>query len=159
MLTCGTLELFMITWNTLFFEKMLKCGVQLNIMITWNTLFKNNAYMWDQIWFMTPLTWQKCLHVAPWKILWRLGTLYFRKNAYMWDQTKFYDDLEHSIFKIMLTCGTKVGLWCHCGAYGVTKQSWNSERSATVATIMTKVFLSLILLGSEILWRDQPGTS
>jgi hypothetical protein len=34
----------------------------------------------------------------------------FSKNAYMWDPTKFYDDLEHSIFKIMLTCGTKVSL-------------------------------------------------
>jgi hypothetical protein len=29
----------------------------------------------------------------------------------MWDATEFYDDLEHSIFKIMLICGTKVGLW------------------------------------------------
>jgi hypothetical protein len=28
----------------------------------------------------------------------------------MWDPTEFYDDLEHSIFKIVLTCGTKVGL-------------------------------------------------
>jgi hypothetical protein len=68
----------------------------------------------------------------------------------MWDPTKFHDDLEHSTFKIMLKCGTKVG-WCYCGAYGVTKQVWNSERLATVATIMTKVFLSLHLLGSEIL--------
>jgi hypothetical protein len=35
----------------------------------------------------------------------------------MWDPTEFYDDLEHSIFKIMLTCGTKVDLlryiWRH----------------------------------------------
>jgi hypothetical protein len=66
--------------------------------------------MWDQSWFMTPLTWLKCLHVGPWKILLRLGTLYFRKNAYMWDPTEFYDDLEHFVFKIMLTCGTDVGL-------------------------------------------------
>jgi hypothetical protein len=35
---------------------------------------------------------------------------YFQKNAYMWDPTEFYDDLEHSVFKIMLTCGTDVGL-------------------------------------------------
>jgi hypothetical protein len=26
----------------------------------------------------------------------------------MWDPTEFYDNLEHSIFKIMLTCGTKL---------------------------------------------------
>jgi hypothetical protein len=38
MLTCGTLKLFMTTWNTLF-EKMLTCGTQLNFMMTWNTLF------------------------------------------------------------------------------------------------------------------------
>jgi hypothetical protein len=47
----------------------LTCGTQLNFMMTWNTLFKNNAYMWDQSWFMTPLTWRKCLHVGPWKNL------------------------------------------------------------------------------------------
>jgi hypothetical protein len=34
----------------------------------------------------------------------------FSKNAYMWDPTEFYDDLEQSVFKIMLTCGTDVGL-------------------------------------------------
>jgi hypothetical protein len=34
-LTCGTLENFMTTWNTLF----LKCGTQLNFMMTCNTLF------------------------------------------------------------------------------------------------------------------------
>jgi hypothetical protein len=34
----------------------------------------------------------------------------FEKNVYMWDPTKFYYNLEHSTFKIMLTCGTKVGL-------------------------------------------------
>jgi hypothetical protein len=28
----------------------------------------------------------------------------------MWDPIEFYEDLEHSILKIMLTCGTKVGL-------------------------------------------------
>jgi hypothetical protein len=28
------------------------------------------------------------------------------KNAYMWEPIEFFDDLEHSIFKIMLTCGT-----------------------------------------------------
>jgi hypothetical protein len=32
---------------------------------------------------------KKCLHVGP---------------------TEFYDDLEHSVFKIMLTCWTDVGL-------------------------------------------------
>jgi hypothetical protein len=26
----------------------------------------------------------------------------------MWDPTKFYDDLEQSVFKIMLTCGIDV---------------------------------------------------
>jgi hypothetical protein len=36
---------------------------------------------------------------------------YFRKNAYMWDPTEFYDNLEQSVFKIILTCGTDVGLW------------------------------------------------
>jgi hypothetical protein len=34
----------------------------------------------------------------------------FLKKAYMWDPTEFYDDLEDSTFKIMLTCGTKIGL-------------------------------------------------
>jgi hypothetical protein len=86
------------------------------------------------------LTWWKCLHVGPWKNLWRFETLYFQKKSYMWDPTEFYDDLGHSIFKIMLTCGTKVGLWRHCRAYGVTNQAWNRECSAALATIMTKVF-------------------
>jgi hypothetical protein len=49
--------------------KMLTCGTLENFMMTWNTLFYNNAYMWDQSWFMTPLTWRKCLHVGPWKNL------------------------------------------------------------------------------------------
>jgi hypothetical protein len=79
-------------------------------MTTWNTLFL-----------------KKCLHVGP-KLVYdaadmvkvlTCGTLenfmttwntLLSKNAYMWDPTKFYDDLECSIFKIMLTCGTKVGL-------------------------------------------------
>jgi hypothetical protein len=26
----------------------------------------------------------------------------------MWDPTKFYDGLEHSFFKVMLTCGTQL---------------------------------------------------
>jgi hypothetical protein len=39
MLTRGTLELFMTTWNTLFSKKMLTCGTQLNVMTIWNTLF------------------------------------------------------------------------------------------------------------------------
>jgi hypothetical protein len=34
----------------------------------------------------------------------------FSKNAYMWDPAEFYDNLEQSVFKIMLTCGTDVGL-------------------------------------------------
>jgi hypothetical protein len=103
--------------------------------------FRKNAYMWDRIWFMTLLTWQKCLYVGPWKILWQLGTLYFRKKMLTCGTPpKFLDDLERSFFKIMLTCRTKVGLWGYCGAYGVTKQAWNSECSATVATIMMKVF-------------------
>jgi hypothetical protein len=48
--------------------------------------------------------------------MWDLGKFYddlkhyFQKKTYMWDPTEFYDDFEHSIFKIMLTCGTKVGL-------------------------------------------------
>jgi hypothetical protein len=47
--------------------------------------------------------------------MWDLGKFYddlehyiFKKNAYMWDPIEFYDDLEH-YFKIMLTCGTNVG--------------------------------------------------
>jgi hypothetical protein len=52
-----------------------------------HTIFRKNAYMWDQSWFMTLLTWQKCLHVGP---------------------VKFYDDLEHSTFEKMLTCGTQL---------------------------------------------------
>jgi hypothetical protein len=39
MLTRGTLELFMTTWNNLFSKKILTCGTQLNFMTTWNTLF------------------------------------------------------------------------------------------------------------------------
>jgi hypothetical protein len=39
----------------------------------------------------------------------------------MWYPTEFYDDLQHSIFKIMLTRGTKVGLWHYYRAYGFTK--------------------------------------
>jgi hypothetical protein len=38
MLTCGILENFMTTWNTIF-EKMLTCGTLLNFMTTWNNLF------------------------------------------------------------------------------------------------------------------------
>jgi hypothetical protein len=76
--------------------------------------------MWDQRWSMTPLTCLKYLHVEPWKIYDDLEH-YFRKNAYMWDPTEFYDDLEHTIFKIMLTRGTDVGLWCFFRAYGITK--------------------------------------
>jgi hypothetical protein len=53
--------------------KMLTCGILENFMTTWNTLFS-------------------------------------KKNAYMWDPTKFYYNLEHFTFKIMLTCGTKVCL-------------------------------------------------
>ena len=64
--------------------KMLTCGTLENLMTTWNTLFS-----------------KKCLHVGPNWILWWLGTLYF---------------------KIMLTCGTDVGLWRFFRAYGVTKQ-------------------------------------
>jgi hypothetical protein len=49
--------------------------------------------------------------------MWDLGKYYydlehsiFEKNVCMWDPTEFYDDLEHFVFKIMLTCGTNVGL-------------------------------------------------
>jgi hypothetical protein len=81
------------------------------------------------------------------------------ENTYMWDPKKFYDDLEHyfwkmltcgtqlnfmmtwnTTFKIMLTCRTKAGLWHYYGAYGITKQAWNRECSAKVATVMMKVF-------------------
>jgi hypothetical protein len=72
--------------------------------------------------------------------LWPLGTLYFQKNAYLWTQLNFMTTWN-TIFKIMLTCGTKVDLWCYCGPYGVTKQACNRERSTTVAIDMTtKVF-------------------
>jgi hypothetical protein len=61
--------------------------------------------------------------------MWDPGKIYddlehtiFEKNAYMWDPTEFYDDLEHSVFRIMLTCGTDVGLRRFFRAYGVTKQ-------------------------------------
>jgi hypothetical protein len=29
----------------------------------------------------------------------------------MWDPTEFYDGLEQSVFKIIVTCGIDVGLW------------------------------------------------
>jgi hypothetical protein len=64
---------------------------------------------------------------------------------------EIYDDLEPSIFKIMFTCGTKVGLRHYCEACVVNKQEWNSKQSAAVATVVTEVFLSLNLLRSEIL--------
>jgi hypothetical protein len=32
------------------------------------------------------------------------------KNAYMLDPIEFYVDLKDSVFKIILTCGTDVGL-------------------------------------------------
>jgi hypothetical protein len=38
MLTCGTLEKFMTTWNTIF-EIMLTRGTLQNFMTTWNTMF------------------------------------------------------------------------------------------------------------------------
>jgi hypothetical protein len=81
--------------------------------------------------WLEPMPWQiifatfrdLCLHVGPWNYLWRLGILYFKiiltcgtkvglwrrwhgENAYMWNPRKIYDDLEHSIFEKMLTCGT-----------------------------------------------------
>jgi hypothetical protein len=43
-------------------------------------------------------------------------------------------------------------LWRH-------KTAWNRECTATVPTVMMKKKLSLNLLESEILRRDQPGTS
>jgi hypothetical protein len=57
-----------LVYDTADMAKMLTCGTLENFMTTWNTLFL--------------------------------------KNAYMWDPTEFYYDLEHSVFKIMLTCGT-----------------------------------------------------
>jgi hypothetical protein len=33
------------------------------------------------------------------------------KNAYMLDPIEFCVDLKDSVFKIILTCGTDVGLW------------------------------------------------
>jgi hypothetical protein len=62
----------------------------------------------------------------------------FKNNAYIWDQSLFMTFL-HS-------------LWRH-------KTAWNSECPPKVPTVMMKVFLLLNLLRSEILRRDQPGTS
>jgi hypothetical protein len=69
----------------------------------------------------------------------------------MWDPTEFYDDLEHSVFK------NNAYMWGQC--WSVTflqslwrqKTAWNSECPATVQTIMTKVFLSLNFLKSELI--------
>jgi hypothetical protein len=89
----------------------------------------------------------------------------------MWDLGKFYDDLEHSNFERMLTCGTLLNFvttwntlflkYClHVGpildydffqSLWHQKMAWNRERSAIVPTVMTKIFLSLNLLRSEIL--------
>jgi hypothetical protein len=40
----GTLEPFMTTWNTLFFEKMLTCGTKVGL---WRCWHGKNACMWD----------------------------------------------------------------------------------------------------------------
>jgi hypothetical protein len=148
------------TWNpgTIYddlehsiFEKTLTCGTQLNFMATWNTPFQNNAYMWDQSWFMTPLTWRKCLHVGPWKILWRLGTLYFWKKCLHVGPYWILWRLGALCFKIMLTCGTDVGLWRFFRAYGVTTQHGIGTLGYSTSR-NDENFLSLNLLGSEILW-------
>jgi hypothetical protein len=91
MLTCGTLENFRTTWNTIF-EKMITCGTLLNFMTTWNILFL-----------------KYCLHV---------GLM-----------------LVYDIFLELMA----------------SQNNMKQERPATLSTVMTKKFLSLNLLGSEIL--------
>jgi hypothetical protein len=61
--------------------------------------FSNNAYMWDDSWFMTSLKWRKMLTCGTLEKFMTIRNTLFLKNAYMWDPTKFYDDLEHSILK------------------------------------------------------------
>jgi hypothetical protein len=113
-----------------YFKIMLTCGTNVG---SWCRWLGEQAYMWDL---------EKFYHDLKHSI--------FLKKAYMWDPTEFYDDLEDSTFKIMHTCGTKIGLWRYCGAYGVTKQAWNRERSATISIVMMKVLFSLNFLESEI---------
>jgi hypothetical protein len=62
-----------LAYDTSDMAKMLTCRTLENFMMTWNTLFS-------------------------------------KKNAYMLDPTEFYDDLEHPISNLVLTCGTDVGL-------------------------------------------------
>jgi hypothetical protein len=55
----------------------------------------------------------------------------------MWDPIGFYDDLDHSVFKICLHVGQILvydffqGLWSH-------KTAWNRECPTTVPTVKTK---------------------
>jgi hypothetical protein len=75
-----------------------------------HSIFEKKIYMWD-----------------PTEFYDNFEHSIFEKKIYMWDPTEFYDNFEHSIFEIKYTCWTKVGLWCYCGAYGVTKQASNRD--------------------------------
>jgi hypothetical protein len=63
----------------------------------------------------------------------------------MWDPSKFYDDLEHSIFKIMLEC------WDQSWFMTLLRSLWCDKTGLEQGMLYDENFLSLNLLGSEIL--------
>jgi hypothetical protein len=67
----------------------------------------------------------------------------------MWDPTEFYDNKEHSVFKIILTCGTDVGL-SHFSELMASQNSMK-QRMLGYSTNCNDEFFSLNLLESEIL--------
>jgi hypothetical protein len=121
---------------------------------------QKNAYIWDPIEFYDDLEHSIFKIMLTCETIVGLWRCWPGENVYMWDPTKFYDELEHSIFeriltyrtipnfmtswntifKIMLTCGTRVGLWHCCGAYGVTKLAWNRECSVQYQPLWWKSF-------------------
>jgi hypothetical protein len=82
------------------FKKMLTCGMEVGL---WRRWHGENPYMWDLENFMT--TWNTIFE----KML-TCGTL-----------LNFVTTRNTLCFKIMLTCGTDVGLWCIFRAYVITK--------------------------------------
>jgi hypothetical protein len=90
----------------------------------------------------------------------------------MWDPRKFYDDLEHSIFERMLTCGTLLNfmttsntlflLTCETDVHlwrfeelMASQNSMEQEMPCYSSNCNDESFLSLNFLGSEILRRHE----
>jgi hypothetical protein len=75
-------------------------------------------------------------------------------NAYMWDPTKFYDNLEHSIFKNNAYMWDRCWfmmffhiLWRH-------KIAWNREHPATVPTVMKNFLVTKFARKLNIMTRS-----